>query len=147
MLKKYRKKPMIIEAYQTDEEIIIHTLEGDMRANPGDYIITGIRGEKYPCKKDIFEAYYELVDDVDKNPDFEIYASMKFDTSEIDEALKKMERLVDLAKEATALGEMNSKRDSEDDEHLIIRCDEDSMIFIDGKELCQDFAKAADDTY
>ena len=62
-LKKYRKKPVIVEAYQTDEEIIIHTLEGDMRANPGDYIITGIRGEEYPCKKEIFEASYELVDE------------------------------------------------------------------------------------
>lgn len=61
--KKYRKKPVIVEAYQTDIEIIIHTLEGDLKANIGDYIITGIRGEKYPCKPDIFEKTYELVDE------------------------------------------------------------------------------------
>ena len=53
--KKYMKKPVIIEAYQTDKEMIIHTLEGDMKADIGDYIITGIRGEQYPCKPDIFE--------------------------------------------------------------------------------------------
>lgn len=52
---KYRKKPVIIEAYQTDKEMIIHTLEGDMKASIGDYIITGVNGEKYPCKPDIFK--------------------------------------------------------------------------------------------
>lgn len=60
-IKKYRKKPVIIEAFQTDREMIIHTLEGDMKANVGDYVITGLRGEKYPCKPDIFEKSYELV--------------------------------------------------------------------------------------
>ena len=58
---KYRKKPVIAEAYQTDKEIIIHTLEGDMKANVGDYIITGVNGEQYPCKPDIFEKTYEMV--------------------------------------------------------------------------------------
>ena len=43
--KKYRKKPVIVEAYQTDKEMIIHTLEGDMKASIGDYIIKGINGE------------------------------------------------------------------------------------------------------
>ena len=62
-IKKYRKKPIGIEAYQTDKEMIIHTLEGDMKASVGDYIITGLRGEKYPCKPDIFEKSYELVED------------------------------------------------------------------------------------
>lgn len=56
---KYRKKPVVIEAYQTDTEVVIQTLEGTMRANPGDWIITGVKGEKYPCKPDIFEATYE----------------------------------------------------------------------------------------
>lgn len=60
--KKYRKKPVIIEAYQTDKEIIIHTLEGDMLASVGDYIITGVNGEQYPCKPDIFEKTYEPVE-------------------------------------------------------------------------------------
>lgn len=52
---KFRKKPVIIDAYKTDKEIIIHTLEGDTKADIGDYIITGVHGEKYPCKPDIFE--------------------------------------------------------------------------------------------
>src|SRR6185312_4620811 len=39
----------------------INTLEGDMRANVGDFIIKGIKGEFYPCKPDIFEATYEKV--------------------------------------------------------------------------------------
>lgn len=62
-VKKYRKKPIIIEAYQTEEKVIIHTLEGDMTAQVGDWIITGLRGEQYPCKPDIFEKSYELVED------------------------------------------------------------------------------------
>ena len=58
---KFRKKPIVIEAYQTDEEMIILTLEGPLRAAPGDWIITGIRGEQYPCKPDVFEKTYEPV--------------------------------------------------------------------------------------
>lgn len=54
---KFRKKPIVIEAYQTDEEMIIQTLEGPLRAAPGDWIITGIRGEQYPCKPDVFEKH------------------------------------------------------------------------------------------
>lgn len=60
---KYRKKPIIIEAYQTDVELDIETLEGVMHANIGDYIITGINGEKYPCKPNIFEKTYEPVEE------------------------------------------------------------------------------------
>lgn len=56
---KYRKKPVVIEAYQTDKELDIETLEGTMHASVGDYIITGVRGEQYPCKPDIFEQTYE----------------------------------------------------------------------------------------
>lgn len=59
---KYRKKPVVIEEYQTDKELDIETLEGTMHASVGDYIITGVRGEKYPCKPDIFEQTYEPAD-------------------------------------------------------------------------------------
>lgn len=59
---RFRKRPVIIEAYQTDEALIIHTLEGNMKASPGDWIITGLRGEQYPCKPDIFEKSYERAD-------------------------------------------------------------------------------------
>lgn len=61
-MKKFMKKPIIIEAYQTDKALIIETLEGALKANPGDWIITGVNGEKYPCKPDIFEKTYTPVD-------------------------------------------------------------------------------------
>lgn len=83
----YRKKPVVVEAFQLpsledppedfldwadsvgftefysdyDGGILVCTLEGDMRANPLDYIIKGVRGEFYPCKPDIFEVTYEAV--------------------------------------------------------------------------------------
>lgn len=41
--------------------VLIETLEGTMRATPGDYIIKGVRGEFYPCRGDIFVQTYEEV--------------------------------------------------------------------------------------
>lgn len=80
----YRKKPAVIEAIKWDgvnideilalsltigsvrrsqnHSLVIETLEGDMIANRGDWIIKGIKGELYPCKSDIFESTYEVVD-------------------------------------------------------------------------------------
>ena len=78
---QYRKKTVVIEAIQlTDENVdllvefcgnkikshpmtgvVIETLEGNMLANKGDYIIKGVKGEFYPCKPDIFEMTYESV--------------------------------------------------------------------------------------
>lgn len=43
-------------------ELYIDTLEGRMFANKGDYIIKGVDGEFYPCKPDIFEKTYEVVE-------------------------------------------------------------------------------------
>ena len=78
---KYMKKPVVIEAIQFcgnfDEiemfcggdaefrngELVVATLEGPLRASPNDWIIKGIKGEFYPCKPDIFESTYELVED------------------------------------------------------------------------------------
>jgi len=92
-MKKYRKKPVVIEACQwfrngdhpnvksrkvpehfnnicekcgnrTDEHGDIITLEGKGGAQevcPGDWIITGVSGENYPCKPDIFAMTYEEV--------------------------------------------------------------------------------------
>ena len=82
MVQKYRKKPVVIEAVQwmgSNEkevydfagdkcfftpfgELKTETLEGEMLASVGDFIIKGINGEFYPCKPDIFEKTYELVD-------------------------------------------------------------------------------------
>ena len=60
-VKKFRKKPIVIEAYQTNVEMTIQTLEGPLHASVGDWIITGVRGEQYPCKPDVFEKTYEPV--------------------------------------------------------------------------------------
>ena len=74
---KYRKKPVVIEAVQfnalgdhpavqSDPQsptgFAIHTLENTVikhEVTPGDWIITGVQGENYPCKPDIFAATYE----------------------------------------------------------------------------------------
>jgi hypothetical protein len=85
---KFRKKPVVIDAVQytgsfesqdevadfmdfnievmgndEDVDILIPTLEGEMRASKGDWIIKGVRGEFYPCKPDIFEITYESVEE------------------------------------------------------------------------------------
>ncbi len=87
---KYRKKPLVVEAeiyrpgmedafleiftgriFSKDEAHkckrnkvpVILTLEGPLRITEGDLIITGIRGEKYPCKTHIFDDTYELVEE------------------------------------------------------------------------------------
>jgi len=67
---KYRKKPVTIEAeiYTPGMEDgvnldgpFIRSLEGDMTISPGDWIITGVKGERYPCKPDVFEMTYEKI--------------------------------------------------------------------------------------
>jgi len=70
---KFRKKPVVIEAQQffyedahwpagveggSNGHPYIRTLEGDMRVSDGDWVITGVKGEKYPCKDEIFRATY-----------------------------------------------------------------------------------------
>ena len=45
------------------EELYIKTLEGNHHASIGDYIIKGVKGEFYPCKPDIFENTYDIVDE------------------------------------------------------------------------------------
>lgn len=89
---EYRKKPIVIEAQRFDHisagphivdwiegrggeafllahesdgdaAVMIRTLEGDMRADFGDWVIRGVKGEFYPCKSDIFEATYDAVPD------------------------------------------------------------------------------------
>ena len=73
---KYRKKPVVIEAVrwfkygdhpavykgQLSGCPMIPTLEGAMFVDVGDYIITGVKGEHYPCKPDIFEMTYEVAE-------------------------------------------------------------------------------------
>jgi hypothetical protein len=79
----YRKKPVVIQAVQwtgennieilnfchrcyitssgKTKDLVISTLEGDMSALVGDYIIRGVKGEFYPCKEEIFHMTYENV--------------------------------------------------------------------------------------
>ena len=64
--KEYVKKQIIVKAYQTEEEMQIETLEGTMTASPGDYIITGVNGEQYPCKPDVFHETYDELELVEK---------------------------------------------------------------------------------
>ncbi len=88
---KYRKKPVEVEAFRfgidkppewvdqafkcrdydleyhidsVGPSLIISTLEGEMTARQGDYIIKGVEGEIYPCKPDIFEKTYEKAAEV-----------------------------------------------------------------------------------
>jgi hypothetical protein len=92
MMAKFRKKPVVIEAIQWNKdgdhpnvvevpptvrdtidarlvsaELVqlrwVGTLEGGHIVTPGDWIITGVQGEQYPCKPDIFEATYERAED------------------------------------------------------------------------------------
>jgi len=66
VIRRYRKRPVVITAEgPITQPRDILTLEGTMRADPGDYIVTGVKGESYPVKPDIFEATYEPV--ADKN--------------------------------------------------------------------------------
>lgn len=66
---KFRKKPIVIDAEQLNlshshvGHILIETLEGPLIARHGDWIITGVQGEKYPCKPDIFEMTYEAINE------------------------------------------------------------------------------------
>ena len=61
--KSYTKKPIAVQAYQTEEELEIETLEGVMKADKGDWIIKGVKGELYPCKPDVFNLTYEETND------------------------------------------------------------------------------------
>lgn len=57
------KKPVEIRYRIAECEEIIHTLEGDHKASVGDYIITGVKGEIYPCKPDIFLLTYNIIEE------------------------------------------------------------------------------------
>lgn len=52
-------------AWYDGTHIVIKTLEGFMRADLGDWIIKGVKGEFYPCKPDIFEQTYDLLSSED----------------------------------------------------------------------------------
>ena len=70
-MKNYRKKPMVIQAEQQDKAFEVETLEGASKGKAGDYLIIGIKGEKYPCNKEVFEASYELCEVEDKQEEMD----------------------------------------------------------------------------
>jgi hypothetical protein len=56
---EYKGHPV---THESDERYLILTLEGTMDFTPNDMLITGIHGEIYPCKLDIFAQSYEVVE-------------------------------------------------------------------------------------
>ena len=62
---KCKKKPIIVHALQLNfpEGFEVTTKEGKLRGKPGDYLMFGIEGEKYPCDREIFEKSYEVIED------------------------------------------------------------------------------------
>ncbi len=61
---KDRKRPVVVEVEGPLTEVrMILTLEGMMRADVGDYVITGVKGEQYPIKPNIFALTYEWLED------------------------------------------------------------------------------------
>ncbi len=63
---EYIRRPYKVKAEKTKKPKVIHTLEGDMKASPGDMIVTGRRGEKWPVKPGIFEESYRPAEKVTK---------------------------------------------------------------------------------
>ena len=61
----WNRLPFICEKcnYWSEHHGSVKTLEGEHIVCPGDWIITGVKGEHYPCKPDIFQETYELVED------------------------------------------------------------------------------------
>jgi len=58
-MSQFTKKPVEIEAVRITERISIRTREGTLHGYPGDWLITGIKGEQYPCDDEIFRETYE----------------------------------------------------------------------------------------
>ena len=95
VMKRYVKKPVVVQAVEYNGankeeieafvekkldtvytelkeplELKIPTLEGDMKASKGDYIIKGINGEFYPCKPDVFEKTYDIIENAERPQTF-----------------------------------------------------------------------------
>lgn len=108
---KFKKKPVEVEAFKLGYDVEpkwfiendrvcnfiqekciggnvscdLETLEGTMRANKGDYIIQGVKGEIYPCKADIFEMTYQKVEYRGKN---KLSTEMTLDSTNFQENIK-----------------------------------------------------------
>ncbi|CZR83108.1 hypothetical protein CDFC105_43900 [Clostridioides difficile] len=147
---KFKKKPVEVEAFRLGYDIEpewffensrvcnfiqekcidgnvscdLKTLEGTMRANKGDYIIQGVKGEIYPCKADIFEMTYEKVEytatienttnyaenieeghrcadkDNNKKNKLELSAKLELDTKDFEENIKNVTKEIEIFNKA-----------------------------------------------
>ncbi len=109
-MQKFVKKPVVIEAIQydganiteietfvggklptvmnsnKDTQLVVSTLEGDMKISKKDYVIKGVNGEFYPCKPDVFEKTYDVVEIVERPQTFgEKAVGITFNPSSSDE--------------------------------------------------------------
>lgn len=114
---KFRKKPVVIEAVryngfnaqevfrfmgkpssaallEVGGALVIETLEGNMEASPGDWIIKGVKGEFYPCKPDIFDATYEAA----RDEDAALLRAARSDRAVLDEVNDKVDILLKMAR-------------------------------------------------
>ncbi|UWD47144.1 hypothetical protein NYR90_11365 [Clostridioides difficile] len=157
---KFKKKPVEVEAFRLgydiepewfignsrvcnfmEEKCInghvscdLETLEGTMRANKGDYIIQGVKGEIYPCRADIFEMTYQKVEytatienltnyaenleqrhrcvDEEKNKEskLELSAKLKLDTKDFEENIKSATKEIETFNEVVYRLEENLNR-------------------------------------
>lgn len=85
---KYNNHPI---THKNNECYLIPTMEGTMQMTPNDMLITGVQGEIYPCKKDIFEATYDIMEEVavDGERTFgELAVGINFNPSELSDVDK-----------------------------------------------------------
>jgi len=55
------KKPIPVRCIQMQEAFRVETLEGIVEGKAGDYLMVGVKGEMYPCAKEIFEETYDIL--------------------------------------------------------------------------------------
>ncbi len=60
--RKAMKKPVAIRCVQIHEPFEVETLEGTMQGKKGDWLLIGVRGEMYPCDRNIFEETYSIIE-------------------------------------------------------------------------------------
>ncbi|SJP62884.1 hypothetical protein [Clostridioides difficile] len=146
-MSKFKKKPVEVEAFRLGYDIEpewffensrvcnfiqekcidgnvscdLKTLEGTMRANKGDYIIQGVKGEIYPCKADIFEMTYEKVE----------YTATIENTTNYAGNLEQRHRCVDKEKDEESKLELSAKLwlDTKDFEENIKSATKEIEIF------------------
>ena len=62
---KCKKKPVVVEYQEITEKIVIKTREGEIVGYPGEILIRGVKGELYPCGREIFDETYDRLEPLD----------------------------------------------------------------------------------